>query len=456
VNPHRVAVVGGGITGLTAAWQLRANGHDVVVFEAAAACGGKLQASPFAGLSSVDEGADAFLARVPEARQLAIDIGLGDSLVSPTPGAAYVVSRGRLHTLPDGLVLGVPAGLAGLARSRLLSWPGKMRAGLDLIRPSTPPDHDSLGQLIRDRFGAEVAERLVDPLVGSINAGDADELSLAASTPQIAAVADQRSLLRALRAAPKPESGPVFQAPRAGMAALVSVLANRLRAAGGCEIRTSSAVSELAHSGAGWLVDGEAFDAVIVAAPAIDAARLLRPLSQSAAQEIADIPAAGVVMVTAAVSAASMAAVPPGSGMLVPKPEQGAVTAVSFASRKWAHWQPEGAEVLRISLGHFRHQAPLDLDDAEAADVAIGEASRHLGVQLDLVESRVTRWPGAFPQYLPHHLDRVDRIERTLRAETPGLVVTGASYRGIGVPACVRQGRSAATATSNWLLARAE
>src|SRR5262249_9325724 len=155
---------------------------------------GKLQSSPFAGRPHVDEGADAFLARVPWGRQLCDELGLTD-LVSPATGTAFVWHAGRLHPIPDGLVLAVPAALGGLLRSRLLSPRGVGRAGFDLVRPRTPPDHDCLGRIVRDRFGKQVLERLVDPLVGSINAGDADQLSLAASTPQIAApAAESRSL----------------------------------------------------------------------------------------------------------------------------------------------------------------------------------------------------------------------------------------------------------------------
>jgi protoporphyrinogen/coproporphyrinogen III oxidase len=455
VSSVRVAIVGGGITGLSAAWRLSQLHVSSTVFEASPTLGGKLRASPFAGISQLDEGADAFLARVPEGRALADEIGLGNTLVSPAAGSAYVVSRGRMHTLPDGLVLGVPAGLGGLARSRLLSWPGKLRAALDLVRPATPANHDSLGRLIRDRFGAQVAERLVDPLVGSINAGDADELSLSASTPQIAAVADGRSLLRSLQSAPKAGSGPVFFAPLGSMGLLASTLAERLLGIG-CDLRTGVAVSELARTQGGWLVDGEFFDAVIVASPAVASANLLRSTSAGAAAELDLIPAAGVVMVTLAVSSESMSKVPPGSGLLVPKPEQGTVTAVSFGSRKWAHWQREDREILRISLGHFRNQAPLDFDDETAARVAVDEASRHLGVKLEPEESRVTRWAGAFPQYLPHHLERVSRIEAALAHDARGVVVAGASFRGIGVPACIRQGKSAADVTCQFLSARAE
>ena len=403
-RPGRVAIIGGGITGLAAAWEFTRspNRPAITVFESDR-LGGKLQSSPFAGLPFVDEGADAFLARVPWGRQLCSDLGLND-LVPPATGRAYVWHRDRLHPIPDGLVLGVPAGLGGLVRSRLLSPWGVARAGLDLVIPRTPPDHDSLGRLIRDRFGDEVAERLVDPLVGSINASDADTLSLEASAPQIAEPAKSaRSLLRALRRnRPATTDGPVFVTPRKGLGWMAATLAERLR---GLEIdfRVGNGVSELERIGTGWRVDGEQFDAVVLTTPADVAARLLRTAS----------------------------------------PE--AVTATSLSTYKWAHWAPPaGGSVLRISLGRYGNQAPLDFDDDEVLRVAVDEVSNHLDTELTPIAHRITRWPRSFPQYLPHHLDRVAAIEAALGRDCPRLVVAGAAYRGVGVPACIRQGREAA------------
>jgi len=451
-------VVGAGITGLAAAWELsRApDPPDVTILEAGHVVGGKLKASPFAGLASVDEGADAFLARVPWGRQLCDELGLTD-LVSPASGAAYVWSGGRLHAIPDGLVLGVPAGLGGLIRSRLLSPLGVARAGLDLFRPRTPIDHDNLGRTIRDRFGAQVLERLVDPLVGSINAGDADHLSLEAATPQIAEpAARSRSLLLALRAgrratmAASAAAGPVFLAPRHGMASLAATLAERLTAppttttttTPRTTIRTGTLVTEISRDGHRWRVNGEPTDAVIVTVPAYETGPLLAALCPDAAAILGAIPYAGVVMVSLHVRGD---AAPSGSGYLVPKPVQQHVTAASFASHKWAHWQPSnGDSVLRVSLGRHERAAPMDFTDDVAITTALDEVGRHVGTTLDLLSARVGRWPRSFPQYLPHHLERVQAVDDALGAECPNLLVVGAAHRGLGVPACIRQGRDAA------------
>ena len=264
-SPPRIAVVGGGITGLAAAWELsrQASPPEVTVFEGNR-LGGKLQSSPFAGVAHADEAADAVLARVPWGRQLFGELGLTD-LVSPAAGTAFVWHGGRLHPIPEGLVLGVPAGLMGLVRSRLLSPAGVLRAGLDLVRPRTPIDHDNLGRLVRDRFGAQVLERLVDPLVGSINAGDCDQLSLTASTPQLAEPAGRaRSLLLELRKARKAvATGPVFVTPREGLGWMAAELADRLAATGTTTFATGRMVGEIGRDGTAWRVDGERFDAVV-------------------------------------------------------------------------------------------------------------------------------------------------------------------------------------------------
>jgi len=444
----RIAIIGGGITGLAAAWELsrRANPPQVTIFESDRV-GGKLQSSPFAGMDHIDEGADAFLARVPWAKQLCAELGI-DDLIPPSTGQAYIWQNGHLHRIPAGLVLGVPAGLMGIAKSRLLSPFGIVRAGYDLIKAATPTDHDSLGRLIRERFGDQVLERLVDPLVGSINAGDSDHLSLRASTPQIAEPAtNSRSLLLALRRnrSAVPVEGPIFLTPRNGLASLAATLADRLQR-GATTRFANQRVLSIARDGELWRVYDERFDAVILATPAGTAARLVAPLSPDAASAMEGIPYAGVLMVALHVS---KPVGPLGSGYLVPKPVQRHVTAVSLASYKWSHWRPPvGGAVLRVSLGRYGNQIPMDFDDEQAFHTAVDEVSGHLGQPVLPRGYRVTRWPGAFPQYLPRHLDRVDTIEKALAVDCPGLVVAGAAYRGVGVPACIRQGREAARAVS--------
>ena len=463
---HVVAVVGGGITGLAAAWALTKldDPPAVVVFDADR-LGGKLRTSPFAGLPAVDEGADAFLARVPEAIALCNELGLGDELVAPATGKAYLWWNGAMHRLPEGLVLGVPAGVARLARSDLLSWRGKARAALEPLLPrlSAALDDDNLGALIRSRFGDEVLERLVDPLIGGINAGDADHLSLAASAPQVAEVAARsRSLLIGLRRRALPTgtpptgtvssgpAAPVFLTPQRGMASLVGRLVDALTERG-VELRTAAPIERIERDGTGWRVGTLDADAVIVATPAHVAAPQLAAVAPRAAALIAAIEHASVAMVTLAFDAANVSRTLDGSGHLIPKPQQHHLTACSWASTKWAHWRRADQVVLRASLGRYGHEASALGGDDELIARALADLTPALGLRGAPSDVRITRWDKAFPQHTPKHLDRVLAIEAALADEAPGLVVAGAAYRGVGIPACIRQGVvAAATVTRHW------
>ena len=453
----RITIVGGGITGLTTAYRFSKlmPGAQITLIEAGDHVGGKIRSSPFAGIAGVDEGADAFLTRIPHAVELAAELGLTDQLTSPAVVSANVWWNG-MHEIPEGLLLGVPSDLATLARSHLLSWRGKLRAGLEPILPGTGVGADSVGRLIRKRFGRQVHERLVDPLVGSIYAADTDRFSLA-GVPQILDLAsNNRSLLigaRRARAKVKAATGPIFAAPTGGMAVLTDSLAEALAAAD-VEIRTGQSVTSIERSGSGWLVDGEVADAVVLATPARTTAPLVGAISGDAAKSLATFDHAGVVMVTLAVAGTDWPReLSSKSGYLVPKPVQNWVTAVSFASSKWAHWRPadaDGGVILRISLGRDGRDLTDQSDDA-LLNAAVTDVGHHLGFSLRPTAHRITRWPLAFPQYRPGHAKRVTGIEADLARDAPGIFVAGASYRGIGIPACIEQGNSTASALADFL-----
>jgi len=453
----RITIVGGGITGLTTAYRFSKlmPGAQITLIEAGDHVGGKIRSSPFAGIAGVDEGADAFLTRMPHAVALAAELGLTDQLTSPAVVSANVWWNG-MHEIPEGLLLGVPSDLATLARSHLLSWRGKLRAGLEPILPGTGVGADSVGRLIRKRFGRQVHERLVDPLVGSIYAADTDRFSLA-GVPQILDLAsNNRSLLigaRRARAKVKAATGPIFAAPTGGMAVLTDSLAEALAAAD-VEIRTGQSVTSIERSGSGWLVDGEVADAVVLATPARTTAPLVGAISGDAAKALATFDHAGVVIVTLAVAGTDWPReLSAKSGYLVPKPVQNWVTAVSFASSKWAHWRPadaDGGVILRISLGRDGRDLTDQSDDA-LLNAAVTDVGHHLGFSLRPTAHRITRWPLAFPQYRPGHAKRVTGIEADLARDAPGIFVAGASYRGIGIPACIEQGNSTASALADFL-----
>lgn len=447
----RIAVVGGGMTGLAATFEASQRVERVVLFEAADRLGGRVATGPFAGVDHVDSGADAFLARVPDATRLAAEVGLGDHLVHPERvGAA--VWYDRLHDIPDGLVLGVPGDLSGLVRSGLIGWRGTARAALEPLLPRSSRRHDSIGRFVRARFGDQVHERLVDALVGSIYAADTDRFSLA-EVPQLAALAEHRSVLLAARRLASANAGtasagaaPVFAVPRDGMAALAAATAQAAAANAACavEVRLGTRATVERDGPQRWRVAGESFDAVILAVP--PAAIPAVVAGDAGTSEFARTAAAGdtadVVMVTLHIAPDEWPERLRGrSGYLVPKPVQRDVTAVSFGSQKWAHWTPpDGGQILRVSMG--RDGVPvLQHDDDEIVGRVLDDLRRHLGVGFTPREVRITRWPGAFAQYRPHHRTWVQNVRGRLPS---GLFVAGAGFDGIGVPACIRSGRTIA------------
>jgi oxygen-dependent protoporphyrinogen oxidase len=454
-----VAVVGGGITGLACALELVDAGVEVTVLEATSRLGGNIRTSAFAGLE-VDEAADAFLARVPEGVAMCQRLGLGDQLVSPSNAGAYVWARGRLRRLPGGLALGVPGEILPVARSGILGVGGMARAALEPFLPRRSTPADALGPLISSRFGSEVLERLVDPLIGGINAGDAGRLSAMAVAPQVAGVAQRsRSLLLGLRAErrahPPDPTAPVFFTLRGGMGGLIESLAAALAAAevpATIEMDAPVESLELAENGAVRITTGGSAanqrrldaDAMVLACPAHASAELLAGAVPEVASTLRGIEYASVALVTFAFDDAAIGRALDATGLLVPKSDQRTVTAASWSSTKWAHWHIPGQAIIRASAGRDGEDRAVGLTDEDL----VGEMLADLGLLMDLrgapTEVRVSRWPRSFPQYRPGHLERIDEADRLLAARAPTVVLAGAAYRGLGIPACIRQGQTAA------------
>jgi protoporphyrinogen/coproporphyrinogen III oxidase len=452
-QPGRVAIVGGGISGLTTALTLlveSASPIDITVFESSSTTGGLIRATPFAGLDAIDEGADAFLVRVPWAQQLASELGLGAALTSPTSAHAAVWHNG-LHSIPQDLLLGIPAKMRAFVASPLISPMGKLRAAIEPLLPRTT-DEDSIGHYIRRRFGNQIHERLVDPLVGSIYAADTDKFSMAA-VPQIASLTASRSLLLAAARARKTAqknatpNAPIFGSPLRGMGALTETLAQRVRALGG-NIVTNAPVSAISRQQNTYIVttaQGEhTADAIAICSPAQHSAAFVASLDARASQLLDQWDHASVVLITMAISAQQWPAHLTGSGYLVPKPDQRWVTAASFGSNKWAHWRPnDGSMIVRVSLGRDGLDV-MDFEDDALVNLALADMKRHLGTDFTPHEVRISRWKDSFPQYRPHHFARLAELEHSLSVSAPGIVFAGASYRGIGIPACVEQARKGA------------
>ena len=461
VDRH-VVVVGGGISGLAAAHALgvtepRGTRVRVTVLEGSPRVGGKLRVSDVGGLP-VDEGAESLLLRRPEATALATEVGLGADLVPATSTTASIWSRGGLHPMPAGTVMGVPTDLRALAASGLLTPLELARVPVDVWLPRPVVGEDvPVGRLVAGRMGRAVVDRLVDPLLGGVYAGHADLLSLESTLPALAAqLRREPSLLAAARAARSGDgsgalgpaaAGPVFGAIRGGVGRLPAAVA----AASGAEVRTDATVRELRRTPDGWeLTVGSTRSpeqvrahAVVLAVPGAPAARLLRQEIPAAATDVAAISYASMAVVTVVFRATRP--LPAGSGYLVPPVDGKSVKAVTFTTGKWGWYADEdaGLHVVRLSVGRLGEEAVLQRDDDELVEVAWTELTEAIGPLPAPVDSRVTRWGGALPQYAVGHRSRVDRI-RAAVAAVPGLAVCGAAYDGVGVPACVASGRRAA------------
>jgi len=452
-----VAIVGGGITGLATAWALRNTpGLDagITVVEASGRLGGKIRTESLAGVP-VEAGPDTFLARVPWAVDLARRLGLGDALVAPATGKAFVCHRGCLLPLPGGTVLGVPVTARTLAGAVLLSPAGRARAALDLVLPrrrSGMGTDPSVADVIGARLGSEVLERLVEPLVGGINAGRADRLSLRSAAPSLAVAADRnRSLILGLRAdrGASADDSPVFLSVTGGLERLVDRLASSL---GDVEMRLGTTVVGLTADGGRWRVrcghgPDLVVDAVVVTVPAFAAAPLLAEVAPDAADHLGRIRHASVVTATLAYHRLAVAALPAGSGFLVPRRENRLMTACTFSTSKWPDLARSDLVLLRASAGREGDDRACHLDDTALVARLHRELGDLVGATVAPVASRVDRWEKGFPQYEPGHDERVRHIEAAL-ARLGGVFVAGAAYRGVGIAACVQQAGVAAARVS--------
>ena len=445
-----LAVVGAGISGLAAAWEGLRRGARVVVLDAGDRPGGKVRTSPLAGVD-LDEAADAFLARVPDAVDLCSELGLDTELVSPASGTAYVWWDGALRRLPAEQLLGVPVDLDAVVESGVLSPAGVERARQDLtLGDDRPGGDESVGALIRRRLGDEVHERLVAPLVGSIYAGDCDRLSLEVGAAQLAAArdrdADDPSLVRAaaaLRAAAVDTGRPVFLAPRGGVGRVIAALADGL----GDDLRTGCEVTTVTPSGAGFAIEpaGVVADAVVLAAPAFATGPILSPLAPEAGAFLAGIDTASVALVALAVPRDGIDCDMDGSGFLVPDGAGLTITACSWVTSKWAHLGVDPSlALLRASVGRDGDDRAVTLPDDALVTAVLDDLATTMGVKAPPAEVRLTRWPRSFPQPRPGHLAAVASAEAAVARVSPRLAVTGAWARGVGIPACIRGARAAA------------
>jgi oxygen-dependent protoporphyrinogen oxidase len=454
----RVVVVGGGIAGLSAAdriARLRPD-VDVVLLEGADRTGGKLRRVQLAG-AWVDVGAEAMLARRPEGIGSAEAVGLTGDLIHPLTSAAMLRSRGENRPLPASTLLGVPTDLAAVRSAQVLSDHTLASIAAEpALGPYPPLGGDvSVGDLVAQRFGAEVVDRLVDPLLGGVYAGHAHHISLQAAIPALAyrLIEQGDSLLKAARAVVeaggREDSGaPVFASVTGGLARLAELLAATNR----FTVRTQTPARAVRRTENGFsLVVGAVpveeeieADAVVLATPASKTSALLVSVAPAAALELNDIATASMAIVSLAFDPAAIGGLPPGSGMLVPHIEGLSVKAMTFTSQKWpGAGQDGGVALLRASLGRAGEEWALQREDSELVALARADLATTTGLTAEPIDSHVQRWGGALPQYAVGHVQRVVRVRASV-AQVPGLAVCGAVYDGVGIPACIGSAHIAA------------
>ena len=462
----RIAIIGGGISGLSAAFAIegqRRAGADVeyVLYESSSRLGGVLRTEHIEGCV-VEAGPDSFVTEKPWAADLARALGLGDQLIGSNDAdrKTYILTRGRLVEMPDGLMFMVPTKILPTGLSPLFSWKTKLRMTQELFHPPRAVDHDeSVAAFVERHYGAEMVDRLADPLLSGIYGGEAANLSVRAVLPRFAEMERTHgSLGRAMLAArkkmrdgPRKPAPPLFTSLKDGMQHLAEAVVSRLTQSA---LVTDATVQAIQPQAGGWLVSAglqsDEFDAVIVALPAPAAAQVLRLARAELAGELAAIQYSSSITVGLGYDREVRQSLPPGFGFLVPRSEGKRLLAATFVHNKFPHRAPYDRALLRCFFAGANAEDVWPFSDEQIIEIARNELQQILGPQIkglraEPLFARVYKWKSAMPQYSVGHLDRLDRIER-LRQSLPGLALAGNGYRGIGVPDCVRSGRDAANA----------
>jgi oxygen-dependent protoporphyrinogen oxidase len=450
----RIAVIGGGISGLVAAFELakarRAGaGVEEYLIEGGPRLGGALRSERVSGCL-VEAGADSFLTEKREAAEFCREVGLGDDLMGSNDAdrRTWILHRGRLEPLPDGLEFFVPSRPMSILRTRLLSWKDKLGLASEFLqRPRRAPE-ESVAAFVRRHFGEGLLETIVEPLLAAVYGGDSRELSARATLARLVQMEESTgSLIRALRHNRRPASAarpPLFTTLRNGLDSLAAVVQGQLEPSRvRCGLRVE-AVSRLPNGGFELRASGETLqaDAVIFALAAHEAGRLLAPLDSSLGQHLSDIPYSSSLIV--AVGYDSLVDMPPGFGFLVPEKEGLRLRACTFVGRKFPSRVPPGRALFRCFYGGVRDEAALELSDEEVATMVRADLRRILRLEAEPLFVRVYRWPRAIAQYTLGHLDRVAAI-RSRVAGVSGVFLCGNYFDGIGIADCVRSGRAVAT-----------
>ncbi len=454
----RIAIIGGGISGLTAAFTLeehrRAGALDYVLYESSPQLGGVLRTEHIDGCI-VEAGPDSFITEKPWAADLCRTLGLCDQLIGSNDAdrITYILVRGRLIPMPDGLMFMVPTKILPTGFSPLFSWTTKLRMAQELLHPPRSANGDeSVASMVERHYGEEMVDRLADPLLSGVYGGEAASLSVRAVLPRFAEMERTHgSLGRAMLAARKKmlrptnkPAAPLFTSLKNGMQQLVETLVPRLNPA---SLITSAPVQSIEPRTGGWSVSAglksDHFNAVILALPALAAAKLLSTCSPELSSELAAIAYSSSITVGLGYDRAVRQSLPPGFGFLVPRSEGKRLLAATFVHNKFPHRAPDDRALLRCFFAGSNAENIWQLSDDAIIAIVRNELQQILGLRAAPLFARVYKWKSAMAQYGVGHLERLDRIER-LRQQLPGLALAGNGYRGIGVPDCVRSGHDAA------------
>ena len=463
----RIAIIGGGISGLSAAFTLeekRQSGAqsdtkiEYVLFEAAPRLGGVMVTDRADGCL-IEAGPDSFLTEKPWAADLCRKIGLGDQLIGSNDAdrKTYIVVKNKLVVMPDGLMFMVPTKILPTVLSPLFSLRTKMRMAAEWFHPPHKADADeTVAQMVERHYGSEMVDLLADPLLSGVYGGEATDLSVRAVLPRFADMESKhgslgRAMLRSrkearkkMATATKAPPRPLFTSLKEGMQQMVDALVARLDPA---NLRTSSPVQSLIAQDGGWTVSAgyqsDQFDAVIIAAPARAAAAVLESADASLATELASINYSSSVTVTLGYDEKVRRSLPPGFGFLVPRSAGRRMLAATFVHNKFPHRAPENRAIVRCFLGGARDEQILDSTEDQILQIVRDELRQIIGLTADPLFTRVYKWKSAMAQYSVGHLERLKRIQ-VLCEKLPGLALAGNGFNGIGVPDCVRSGTEAA------------
>ncbi len=467
-RPRTIVIVGGGISGLATAFSLQEKATQAgvpircTVLEADPSWGGKIVTHRIGDLVT-EAGPDSFLSQKQAGLDLCTKLGLADQLINTndTGKKACVLHRGRLHDLPEGLLSFVPKQLGPFLQSGLLSWSGLVRMGFEFaVPPGSPRDDESLAEFLRRRFGVQAYERLLEPLMAGIYAGDAEQMSLRATFPRFFELEQQHgSIMHGMMATKKsvaPGSGglsrrTMFVSLKNGLSDLVTALTSRLTQQG-VELRGGARVNALrvrSHELGRWmydliLQDGSALSAesVVLATPAYVSADLLRPLTPIAGGILDMIPYASTATIAMAFPRMLTSAIE-GFGFIIPRTEQRHLIASTWTSLKWPHRAPSDQLLVRCYVGGVGREDILQREDQALVATVREELASICGIKVEPSYTEVNRWWKAMPQYTIGHLGRLEQLDAVV-SRYPGLILTGAAYRGVGIPDCIRDGAEAA------------